>query len=367
MAEHHGKFSLAQSEDSADLLTILEDTSFSGKISLLYTRRPDAWASLQREGKKVFVYRYAERDPDGSITVKGFGACALNPVLIDGQLTTLGYLFSFRILHGAEAALRHFPEGYRFHFQACAPTGTTHFLTTILEDNRAARQLFEKKRASLPLYDYIGTINTFNIRTGGRSRLPTRWVFRKARSADIENLLRFFSAESRRYQYFPVLKREDLLEGRTCPSINDFYLLLKPDGEIAACGAAWDQRSYKPYLISGYSGVYRWLRPLSALLCPILQLPNLPPPGSTLNFCVLGFFLAAENRADIANRFLRNFKSHNAQYNFFALGLHEKHPLLPTLSRLSPLVYRSRLYRVFQKHEEKNLFTGLPYIEIGRL
>ena len=43
-------FEAAKPCDGVEMLEILEDEDFKGQISLVYTRRPDAFASINAEG-----------------------------------------------------------------------------------------------------------------------------------------------------------------------------------------------------------------------------------------------------------------------------------------------------------------------------
>jgi hypothetical protein len=355
-------FRLASSSDAASLLSIIEETDFKGKISLLYTRRPDAYASLQKEGRTVFIYLC-----ENGNTAAGFGACSVNDVYVDGKIAACGYLFSFRVKKEFPSTLKSFPDGYQFHFESCKPHQVDTFLTTILSENTEAIRLLEKKRASMPVYGFIGEITTYSLVTGKKYRLQSGREFRKATDADKSALLYFLNEEGKAYQYFPVLTLKDLETGTCSPKLEDFYLLKDKDGVITACGAVWDQRNFKQYIAAGYKGLYSLLRPISRWLFPLLGLPALPPKGETLNFFALSFFVCKKNLDWPFEAFLRCIGSQMKEYSFYSFGLHDSNPQKHMMKNFRCLKYKSRLYRVGQRGQNLPVFSGIPYIEIGRL
>lgn len=392
------RVALAGPEDSQALLEILEQSPLPGGVKLLYSRRPDAWESLQSEGREVLVYklesgaRWAAAGQPAPADIAAFGACAVNSLLVDGQPRDVGYLFSFRIRPGQERAAAWFPGGYRFHFDQWRQRGVKRFLTTILSDNLAARKLLEKNRPSMPRYHYLGDIFTYSQRCRRRpARLPRFWSFGPARPEDLGELLEFRRKEGLRYQYFPLVEEADLVEdprktGRRAPvpPLDCWYLLRDDRGKIAACGALWDQRKEKPYIVAGYQGLSSLLQPLSPWLSPLLGLPLLPPAGSTLKQFCAAFLLARGGETDKSEGralglFLDSLAAVGAEhpqgFDFFTWGLHQDNPLVMALRHRRGLVLKSRLYEVMESPKaslplspaSSSSQKRIPYIEIGRL
>jgi hypothetical protein len=353
-------FDLADQQHSEELLEILEEAEFKGRISILYTRRPDAMKSIQREGQRVMVYRCIGEDDTA-----GFGACAVNPMFLDGKVQQIGYLFGFRVKKNHMHFIRHLPEGYRFHFDE--NKNAAGFITTILEENIPARRLLEKKRKSMPLYDYLGQIRTFSMRTGQKARLPEGWSINRLERDEIDEMLKFYLEQGQSFQYFPVFSREDLMQGEKIPAWDSFYILRSPEGKIAAAGAVWDQQSYKQYIIQGYSPGFTFIRPVLNLLAPLLGIPSLPKPGSVLNFFILAFFLSRDMDPLAYGMFLDQMLASQTSYDSCSIGLHESNSLSAVIQKKRPLIYKSRLYRVIQQPAQAPDFQGIPFIEIGRL
>lgn len=351
-------FRLAEDRDEKALREILEQGDFKGRISLLYTRRPRVLESLKREGKTVEVYFC----PEG-----GFGAAAVNPMMVEDEEEPVTYLFSFRMDRNRHKALRYIPEGYSFYFHRMQELGVRRAFTTILEDNRPAVEMLEKKRRSMPRYDFLGRIETVALKTGGRGRLPKGWTFESLKKDAIPEMLSFYRQEIRRFSYAPVMTVEDLLKGEQCPQFSSFRILRNPEGSIVAMGAIWDQRDYKQYRVMGYSGIFRLLRPVSRWLFPLLGYPPLPPADSVLKMFCLGFCLVRDNDPRVFRTFLGIIRASARDYDSLSLGMFQSHRLLKELKRGPHISYKSRFYRVYPPGEESPPPEKIPFIEIGRL
>ena len=365
-----GFFSRAGDKDSSSILAMLEEAEFKGAISLLYTRRPDAFASLKREGNPVAVYLVREGRDETSARPVGFGACAVNSCYLDGKIAKAGYLFSFRIKNDNPAAVRLVPRAYRFHFDEMRELGIRDFYTTILSENLPAIRFLERRRPSMPRYEFLGEINTLTLSTGGRSVLPPGWQFRRAEPADMAALLSFYRDRAPRYDYFPLIEEEELMRGERLPPLGSFRLLINPAGSIVASGAGWDQQSYKQYIVMNYAGPLALLRPLAPLLLKPLGYPPLPATGTVLKLILLSFLLVDRDDPALFSIFLKSFRASCGGYDMLSFSLHESHPLLPQARRERTLVYKSRLYRVLETTHEQDgpaPSTGIPYVEIGRL
>lgn len=369
MGEFRYSYRLAGPTDTAQIKEILEESDFKGKISLLYSRRPDAFHSFMQEGKQVAVYtcRQQSDTADTNNPILGIGACAVNTVFIEGEERSAGYLFGFRlrkILHPIFAAI---PKGYQFLFNHLEQWNVSDYFTTILSENHAARRMLEKKRRFMPRYRPMGEITTFTLKTGGSAQLPKGWSFTQVKESDLSELIQFYHDQGSQYLYFPVLTKEDMLKGRGCPHYSCFNILRDQDLNIIAAGAVWNQQDYKQYRIMGYSGLYRFLQPLSSWLFPLLGFPALPKAGKVLNMFSLAFLAVKESDPKVFKIFLKQMLQKTASYHSCTFGLHEKHPLISAARRFRGIAYKSRLYRVTPPGQPDQSFSGIPHIETGRL
>ena len=360
-------FEPAGPADSPEILEILEDIDFKGKISLTFTRRPDPYASLQKEGRQVDVIGCRDRRTG---RLMGVAASAINSMFLNGEPADIGYVFGLRVRKEYRRKTLILPRGFQYLFSLHQGINLPFYLTTILEENTAAQRLLEKRRPRMPVYQYFGDYETYALATGKRAPGVGNFRFRAAGKSDVGALAAFLRTQGRRFQFFPVLGEADLDDPDATLSFRDFHLLLDPRGEIAAAGAVWDQRAYKQYVLSRYGGIYRLLYPFSFLF-PVFGYPGLAKPGSVLNFFTLSFWAVRDDDPEIFDLFVRLIAGITRSFSYFVLGVDARHPLRNRLRRKPHLVYKARMY-VVHKQEDEPLVRGLdrsrvPYLEIGRL
>ena len=363
-------FELATPEDSTELLEILEETSFTGNISLLYTRRPDAYHSFMREGPHVDIVVCRDLRQQ---KIAGFGACALRKLFINGQPETVGYLFGLRM---RREYMRRFPllhKGYAMMRTLHQKKSVVFYMTTILNDNHDAQRLLEKRRPSMPAYIPCGFYRGYALRTR-RSRKQANsqtYQFSQATSEDFSEVLDFLRHQGATLQFFPMLDAADFQSG-ALPGLTreHFYCLRSANSEILAAGALWDQTSYKQYIVQGYRGIFKLLRPVSRLL-PHIGIPQLPEPGSVLKFFTLSFWAVKEQSPAIFKIFLHHVTRITTDYPFFFVGIHERSPLCPVLEKHPHISYGSKVYVVTWDEQQQSLnqlehHRGI-YLECGML
>ena len=359
-------FECAVPEDGQELLEILENSEFQGKISLLYTRRPDAYASLKQEGKQVDIVICRDTQ-QGKIV--GFGACAVRELFVNGHPEKVGYLFGLRIRREYMKKFLLLHRGYEYLHALHQKQEVAFYITTILEDNRYAQKLLEKQRSHMPSYIPYGSYGVYAMNLGRKTRKSFR--LRQAKQTDIPILVRFLQGNGKTCQFFPILHKKDLTSGNVRGlDIKDFYLLCDDHDTILAAGAIWDQRGYKQYVMQGYAGILKVLYPLSRFF-PAFGFPALPKPGSVLKFFTLAFWAVKENDPVIFQEFLDAIPAVAPSYPFFLIGMHESHPLRQVLQKRHHIRYTSRLYVVAWDGQRQNLeqldTTKYPYLECGML
>lgn len=368
--ERRFTFELATPDDGQELLDILEDTPFKGNISLLYTRRPDAYQSFVHEGPRVDIIVCRDHQ-QGKIV--GFGACALRQLFVNGIPRTVGYLFGLRT---RPEYMRKFPllhKGYAMIPALHQDIQIPFYLTTILEENHYAQRLLEKRRTSMPAYLPYGSYIGYTVFLRIRSKPPDLhpWHFRQATSSDAYDIVNFISKYGRSLQFYPVLQKKDLQLG-ALPGLSTeaFYLLVDEHDSILAVGAVWDQTSYKQYILQGYNGIFTVIAPISRLF-PLFGFPAFPDPGRILRFFTLSFWAVKYQDPDIFKRFLQAITHVARDYPFFLIGLHEQHPLRHVVEQCPHIRYTSRFYIVSwdtEPHISALLDPDrIPYLECGML
>ncbi len=353
-------FDIAKKEDSNELLEIIEEEYFRGRISLLYTRRPDPYESFRKEGDnvKIIVLRDSLKNK-----IAGFGVCAVRNLYINGKEEKAGYLFSLRARKEYMKKVPLLHRGYEY-LKNLFPD-VKYFYTTILEENLYVRKMLEKRREFMPVYEYLGDYIVYSIKTGEDKPRGDYKVRRCEHNLD--DMVEFMNKIGKSYQFFPVIKKEDLKKGNFYGlSHKDFYTVYKGN-KIKACFALWDQREYKQHILKEYKGIFRIIYPFSFLL-RILGYPGLPHPGSVLKFFYLSFISIDDEDSEIFEyiiKFIRNLKK---DYPFFTVGLFEKSKFNEVMKKFKTIKYKSRVYLVRWKDKKVEFNKNLPiYIEAGML
>ena len=139
-------------------------------------------------------------------------------------------------------------------------------------------------------------------------------------------------------------------------------------GAIRACGALWDQREWKQYVVMGYRGPLLWLRPLSRLLFPALGYPALPPVGDTLAFPTAAFLATDSEEPDLLRALLMALSHAAEKFPFFLAGSADEGPGAAVLRGFRGVRYRSLLYRVDPAGCDAEAGVGpCPHVELARL
>ncbi len=330
-------FELARPEDGEELLEILETQAFTGAVGLLYTRRPDAYASFMMEGDEVEVVVCRDR-LQGRIA--GMGAAADRLMYVNGAPRRVGYLFGLRARPEYVRATTALHRGYA-RLRELRSSVPDLFLTSILEENEYAQRLLEKRRPFMPEYRFLSGfgVSALSSKSGRRSGI------RRAEVDDADRLVSYLRETGAGQQFFPVIDAASF--GR--PPFGDLrvedFLILEKNGEIAAAAALWDQSRYKQYVVQGYGGFLRFARPLSFLF-PILGFPALPRAGSEL--CALFFSLACARGNDpgALDELLEGCLRSAPPCSVVICGAADGHPCAPVFASRKRIGYRSRIYSV---------------------
>jgi len=368
MDDNHGRFrfELSSPKDGQELLEILEAEPFEGKIELLYTRRHDAYASFQLEGDPVEVVICRDTRTG---RIAGMGVSANRLLYVNGEPREVGYLFGLRarpeyrrattVLHRGYARLRQLQ-----HRPPCFS------LTSILEENLYARRLLEKRRPFMPVYEPLVSCTVYAMSPGKLRLRRLRSDLRRATTADLPALVRFLREQGARQQFFPFIDENSFDRPPFSGLRIEDFLLWEQGGQLVAAAGLWDQSAYRQYLVLGYRGALRVLRPLSFLL-PLCGLPALPPAGSQLRFLTLSLWAVRDDNPALFADFLEQVSSDAGSYPLLLASLAAGNPLEPALAARRHIGYRSRIYLVYwpdQEAEAAAIRRDLsPYLECGLL
>jgi hypothetical protein len=347
-------------EDSAELLEILESRPMPGPISVVYTRRPDAYRSLQREGESVGVLVARER---ASGRVLAMGAFAVRPLYVDGTPTRVAYLFGLRARGDALKTWPVLHRGYAMLRERLRALGVTTAVTTIVESNRRVAAMLARAPRLLPAYRPLGRYDVFALRLGKRADRPAA---RAAGPGDAGRIADFLNETGRAQQLFPVVRADDLIHGRGVPPLEAFHWLEGRPGEVLAAAALWSQSDYRQYRVHAYARSVSVVRSL-AKIAPFLPLPRLPEPGEDLSHATLALWAARDGDPLLLRDLLDRMAEPARAHAFVLAGVHEEHPAHGVFRRRGRASYRSRAYRVEWDASAPPWSERPLYLECGTL
>jgi hypothetical protein len=123
----------------------------------------------------------------------------------------------------------------------------------------------------------------------------------------------------------------------------DVYILRDKDGNAAAACAVWNQQGCKQYIVTGYGGIYRWMKKLPL---KITSYPDLPREGVPANYANIALLAVKDNNPVLANILLRSVAEKASNYDLLMLGLFGDHPLKAAMEDMKCIKYQSILYTV---------------------
>lgn len=324
---------IASPADGKEILRILESSAAQGGIELVYTRRDDAYASYGKEPgeAKVFVSK------DGDRLV---GTCAelIREVYIGGERRKAAYVCGLK-KDAAYDGLVGFGPGF---IKALQHDDVDFYYCSVVADNTQAQEMFSKGGRALSM-EPIAEYKTYIFSPKVRIKAPKHThVFRQATEADLPALLRFLNTEGKKKDLFPVI---DALESYYNLACHNFYLLL--DGaKIVACGALWNQVSYKQYIVKKYRGLMKLARFANPFLSALGYI-QLPKENEPLDIAMLSFFLSKHDNEANYRIFLKEIRSEIAKsHAIFVLGLPKKHFAAPMLDKLPNISFETKLYEI---------------------
>ncbi len=348
----------ARPEEGIRILEILESSPAKGSIELLYTRRPDAYRSYQKESPEVHVFSVED---EGKIIATA--AEIVHDMYIGGLPRKTGYLCG---LKKDIAYLENIHWGRAF-FRNIVKDHIDCYYCSVVDDNKRMNTVLERKRKRTVNNRFLQKYTTYMLAPYFHFKVDDGGCeFRRARPEDEAKLLEFFRAEGQKKEFFPVIAS---LNQFAHLSAEDFYFLQK-DGEIVAAGALWNQSPYRQYLVKKYRGVLKFARFFNPLLKALGYIP-LPKENETLSFPMLSFFLA-EGDSEI---YYKSFLNHiipeiRKNYTMFVIGTAESYFANNIYKKLRNIHFDTRIYSVdfaFVKGKTLPINPRALWLECGLL
>ena len=364
-------FELATEGDQGQISALLNRAPMAGNVALSFKKEPDYFTAVRTEG--LFTQTIVTRDQTRQHIV-AVASRSIKPAYVNGRVEPLGYLGGLRISpeHRNRFILAH---GYGFLKRLHADKRTPFYLTTIMDDNKTAKDILTSGRAGLPAYHDCGLLHTYALSKVKRSDTPGGTLsVRRATAEDADQVLDILCREGGQKQFFPYITKDQLLEPNAYLrdiTIRDFFVAFLDNQPAGVC-AFWDQRAFKQILVHAYRGRMKAVRPLYNIWASLGGRPRLPSAGRPLKVLYMSFVAVQDNNPAVFRALLSaGFQQHaDTKTGLILVGLHERDPLNAVLKGNPYLRFNSRLFVASWEdgeHAFRRLDPRVPYVEIASL
>jgi hypothetical protein len=366
------RFELATPDDNSELLRFSRNAEMPGAIRFSFDRNPDYLGALCVEGRQseVLVCREAQNG-----RVVAIGHRSIKSVFVNGQAASVGYLSGLRL----DQSVRNrqiLAHGYAFLRKLHSGRPVQMYLSTIMEDNLPAKAVLLSGRSGLPGYHDFGRFCcmavSLQFRSAGSGRSGIR--VRHASAADGPAIIEFLNREGRSRQFFPQYQVGDFgPDGGLLSHLQweDVFTAFRGEDLIGVV-AAWDQRGFRQWQVTGYDAWLGLLRIPINLVAKVRKMPLIPKPDLPLDYFILSLACVRGNDRSVFKVLLEEVvREKRGHYAFFLAGLHERDPLLAELLARPNFPLPSRLYVVAWEEDagavQKLDRALVPYLELGSL
>jgi hypothetical protein len=369
MQKYNDRFMIrkATTEDGPEIVTILEEEASPGNPQLVFSRRPNGYLSMKREGEHVCIWICIDTS---NSEIVGFGAYSINTCFVNGVISPVAYLFGLRCRKKYRLkASRMIPLIYNQIYHELQTQKVTIVFTTILSENIATKNMFTKSHKNIPDYIFLDRYEVFVLSPKKQHfrKVPETITCTSAKNLKKETVVDFFLTEGKKRECFPLIHEQAALP-------EDFFeeclvLFDKTTGNIVAAGYCWNQRSYKQLIVAGYHGILKMVQPISGVL-QFLGFPSLPSKGQELNIATLSFYLVRDERDDYFDWFLAECMKRNHNADQILIGAGPQFPHRKQLEKRPHWNYTSDIYLVEwnKSHDQTALKTFKPtYLQCGWL
>ncbi len=342
-------FSNASPGDVEGIRQLFSSQNFDGDIAVQYLRGDNPISSFLREGDDFVCLILRDTQADNNII--GMGSCVIREGYVNGIICNIGYLTGLKLHPDYHKNFLGISKAYQWIYENTKGK-VDYYYTTILADNIYVQKMLEKKRKSMPLYNNIGEYHTLIFKAGGAARLNHRLEVKICDNDVAEN---FYKTRAIKHLFSVSNATQNDLA-------NSCFFALYRGKEIIAVASVLDQREYKQYIVKKYSGIYNILRFLPTAL---LGYPSFPKLNDTVSLASMSIY--HENTAT-EKELLYLFRQVLSNYNkteLIMIGLHDNHPLLPMITTLKHVSYKSKLYWVSYNHHECLNYQGAAGVDIA--
>lgn len=343
------RFDLAEERDDAEVRRLLRENPMRGQISLSLEREPNYFADsgIPGEEKRTIIARDTGR-------VAAVGTCTTRERFVNGKPARVGYLGGLRLDATYEGRFDILRRGYEFFRELQTSEPADFYFTSIAADNLRARSFLERGIRGMPTYEFVGEFVTLLIPTRRSARGPTSSdsnpeIRPGFNGQSPDRFIQFLNEANAAFQFSPCWTAEEMSTLETLGlSKSDFCLHFK-EGEIAGCGALWDQRAFKQTVVRGYARPLAFARPMLNAASPVTGQPRLPALGAVLSNAFVSHLAAGKGHEHQMSRLIADLAAmaRKCGIELLTLGFAANDFRLETVCRqFRCRKYRSRIYVV---------------------
>lgn len=312
----------ADSMDNDGIRDVFESSSFSGGLSVQYLRNPKPYESFLADGTDAKILVIIDNEAGRTCAV---GGAVVRMEYVNGNVEKCAYLTGLKVHPDYQRKISFIAKAYVFLREAIADCRICY--TTILDDNRAAISMFEKKHKNMPEYRYLGHYTTYCFH-GGKKLIDIE----KNNPAGFDELMK---------THFCAMNLVPAESDYAGFGEKTFYCVRKND-EIIACCFLGNQQAYKQYKMCAYGGIYKVL---SKFPTKLFQYPAFPKPSAIINHGVVSYLYVKDCDSKLCRKFLRSVAA-DTDFSLLIWGGFESNPLCAALDKMRAIRYGSRLYEV---------------------
>lgn len=334
-------FSVASEMDDPEIRRLLRENPMPGKISISLEREPDFFADtcLPDETKQTIIARRRGQ-------VICVGSCTFRQRFVNGEPRRVGYLGGLRLDESVAGRFDILRRGYEFFHALQADSPADFYFTSIAADNEPARHFLERGLRGMPRYEFIGEFVTLLLPTVGAAHLNSA---ARRPNPGLSTVVGKVNESNRDYQFAPRWSVDDFAALESLGLRSDDFLVTEDGGRIQACGALWDQRSFRQTVIRDYAPALKRTRTLANFASKLVGRPILPAIGTTLAYATVSQLSVDAGASDALVECIAGLQSRAAsrKIDFISVGFAANDPRLTAINlRFKSREYRSRLYVV---------------------
>lgn len=370
MSDERFRFLHATPDDEPEIRTLVGSVAMPGTVSVRFEREPDYFLGTTIQGRPcdVLIARHVPDDALAGVMVR-----AERRVYLDGQESRVAYIGQIRIaprFQGRWLMQRAALETVRMHDRSMP------YMGVIASDNPVALGTIVGHRPpGSAVIQRVARLRSLAFLTTHR---PGPWRARAglpvtaAQPDTLDAIVDFLRLHGPSRQLFPVIDKEDLLDGLSYRGLRPQDLSIAwRDGDIAGVLGSWDQSGYKQEILAGTGPWLGRLRPAYDLLARAVGARPLPRPGEPIRTAFGCLRCTADDDPDVFAALLRAARVHARRQGqaFLLIGFDVREPLARTLGRALAVPYESDVFLgSFPQDGTVMQLDGRPvHIEVGTL